>query len=117
MGEYDSAESISSKITQVARMMTKTAEELLPCVTPGRLPQFQDEDLNHLCAQSCAARAAWGDAGGPSDRPLYEKNRWRRAVRESRMVCCKIRDYKCKEETERLQPETLTDSGLHRVGN
>ena len=73
VGEYDSAERISSEITQVARMITKTAEELLLCVKPRRLPQFRDEDLSHLCAQGRAACAAWRDAGSPPDGPLYEE--------------------------------------------
>ena len=51
---------ISSEIAQVARMLTKTAERLLPCVKPRRVPQFRDEDLSHLCVQSRAAHAAWG---------------------------------------------------------
>ena len=84
----DSAEMVNSEIEQVARLLTDVAEEILPCVQPKRRSRFRDDVLSRLCAQSCAARAAWRDAGSPPDGPQFEeKNRLRRAARKRVRWC------------------------------
>ena len=88
MGVHDNTDEISREIEQVAGILTEVAEKLLPCVQPRRRTRYKDDTLSHLCAQSHAARAAWRDAGSPSDGPLSEeKNRLRRAVRKRVRWC------------------------------
>ena len=70
---YIDSVQMSEEIGQVAEILTAEAVNLLPHVQPRKKTRWRDETLSCLCAQSCAARKAWKEAGRPTGGPLYEE--------------------------------------------
>ena len=62
---YGDGEEMSEEMQKVAGLITDAAVKLLPHVKPRGKTRWRDNTLSCLCAQSCAARRAWKNAGCP----------------------------------------------------